>query len=102
MDRLQQERVELPPLYFRFLQGAENESRDPGFDALVEFSWLKENARFAVECKALSTPKAFKAGLIQLKSAKLYLELMAGDKRDQETAEQLKPSIKKTLESISG
>jgi hypothetical protein len=76
MDRLQQERVELPPLYFRFLQGAENESRDPGFDALVEFSWLKENARFAVECKALSTPKAFQTGLIKLKSAKLPKDLL--------------------------
>jgi hypothetical protein len=76
MDRLRQERVELPPLSFRFLQGTENMGRDPGFDALVEFSWLKENARFAVECKALSTPKAFKVGLIQLKSAKLPKDLL--------------------------
>lgn len=71
IDQLRQGSIELPPLSFRFLQGAENKGRDAGFDAQVEFSWLKENAKFAVECKALSTPKAFQAGLIQLKSAKL-------------------------------
>ena len=76
IDRLRQGSVELLPLSFRFLQEAGNRSLDPGFDALVEFSWLNENARFAVECKALSTPKAFQAGLIQLKSAKLPKELL--------------------------
>jgi hypothetical protein len=40
-------------------------------------------------------------GFFWASPVQVYLELMAGDKRDQETAEQLKPSIKKALKSIS-
>ena len=76
IDRLRQGQLELPPLSFRFLQGAGKKDRDPGFDAIVEFSWLSKSAKFAVECKALSTPKAFRAGLTQLKSAKLPKDLL--------------------------
>jgi hypothetical protein len=38
---------------------------------LVEASWGGSPVRFAVECKALSTPKAFKAGLNLLKTESL-------------------------------
>ncbi len=41
-------------------------------------------------------------GFFWASPVQVYLELMAGDKRDQETAEQLKPSIIKAFESISG
>jgi hypothetical protein len=71
IDRLRQGRAELSPLSFRFLEVAKNKGRDSGYDALIEISWQKETVRFAVECKALSTPKAFQSGLIQLKSLKL-------------------------------
>ncbi|MBL0715901.1 MAG: hypothetical protein JJV98_19620, partial [Desulfosarcina sp.] len=41
-------------------------------------------------------------GFLWASPVQVYLELMAGDKRDQETAEQLKLSILNALESISG
>ena len=41
------------------------------FDVAVEASWQGKIARFAVECKALSTPKAFRDGLNMLKSSPL-------------------------------
>jgi hypothetical protein len=41
-------------------------------------------------------------GFFWASPVQVYLELMAGDKRDQETAKLLKPSIVKALESISG
>jgi len=37
------------------------------FDALAEASWRENIAKFAVECKSLSTPKAFQDGLNFLK-----------------------------------
>ena len=40
-------------------------------DALVEASWRGSKARFPVECKALSTPRAFQDGFNQLKAAPL-------------------------------
>ncbi len=39
-------------------------------------------------------------GFLWASPVQVYLELMAGDKRDRETAEQLKQSILKPLESI--
>jgi len=71
IDQLRQDRVEMPPLSFRFLQSYRSSGMDPGVDALIEVSWRGEKARFAVECKALSTPKAFQSGLSLLKSVKL-------------------------------
>ena len=71
IDQLRQDRIQLPPLSFRFLQNDGKSVRDAVLDALVEVSWQDEKARFAVECKALSTPKAFQAGLNQLKSVNL-------------------------------
>jgi hypothetical protein len=80
IDQLRQGLTELPPLTFRYLNiNGNNGGRDLGFDALIEVFWLNEKARFGVECKALSTPKAFKAGLNYLKLAKLpkgYLPML--------------------------
>jgi hypothetical protein len=61
----------LPPLFLRFWQRDGNSDRESGFGVVIEVSWMGEKARFAVECKALSTPKAFQTGLNQLKSIKL-------------------------------
>ncbi|MBI9082135.1 MAG: hypothetical protein JEZ11_00975 [Desulfobacterales bacterium] len=64
-------KVELRPLSIHFLEGR-SEKKDKGkLDALVEVSWLGNKARFAVECRALSTPKAFRDGIGLLKSTPL-------------------------------
>jgi hypothetical protein len=61
----------LPPLSFRFLKDKPKKTKNIGFHVLVEASWRGNTARFAVECKALSTPKAFKTGLNLLKTETL-------------------------------
>ena len=70
MEQLQRGDISLPPLSFRFLQGAWSK-KDMQLDAFVEASWGKNKVKFAVECKALSTPKAFRAGLNMLKTSPL-------------------------------
>lgn len=70
IDLLRSGKVSLPPLSFRALKGGP-EMTNIGFDALVEAFWRGSKARFVVECKSLSTPKAFKNGLNMLKSATL-------------------------------
>ena len=69
INLLQSGKVVLPPLSFRVLKTATK--KNSGFDVLVEASWVGSTVRFAVECKALSTPKAFKAGLNLLKTETL-------------------------------
>ncbi|TFG58893.1 MAG: hypothetical protein E4H32_10955 [Nitrospirales bacterium] len=63
-------KVALPPLFFRVLKDGP-EMTNIGFDALVEASWRGSKARFVVECKSLSTPKAFRNGLNLLKTETL-------------------------------
>jgi len=63
-------KVELPPVSFRVLNDTP-ETANIGFDALVEVSWRGNKARFVVECKSLSTPKAFRNGLNLLKTETL-------------------------------
>jgi len=72
IEQMRRGEISLPPLSFRFLEGeqvAAGENRR--FDALVEASWCKSIAKFVVECKSLSTPKAFQAGLNMLKTSSL-------------------------------
>ena len=72
IEKLRRSEISLPPLSFRFLKGEPamaGENRR--FDALVETSWRANIAKFAVQCKSLSTPKAFQDGLNLLKSASL-------------------------------
>ncbi len=60
--------ISLPPISFRFLNGeTPNAAGNNRFDALVEATWGKNKARFAVECKSLSTPKSFQDGINRLK-----------------------------------
>ena len=71
IDQLRKGRVVLPPLAFRFVEDQPGEGGNRRFDVAVEASWQGKIARFAVECKALSTPKAFRDGLNMLKSSPL-------------------------------
>jgi hypothetical protein len=70
-DLLRRGRVELPPLSLRLIEAEPQAGATRRSDALIEASWRGKKARFLVECKALSTPKAFQAGLNQLKAAPL-------------------------------
>jgi hypothetical protein len=71
IDQLEKDKVLFPPLTLRFLKLEPEISGGRSLDALVEISWRKSRARFAVECKALSTPKAFQSGLNNLKASPL-------------------------------
>ena len=71
IDQLRRGKVSLPPLSFRFLEGRSEAGGNRRLDAWVEASWRESTARFAVECKSLSTPKAFQDGLNLLKAVSL-------------------------------
>jgi hypothetical protein len=71
IEQLRKGGVSLPPLSFRFLEGEPVAGGNLHFDALVEASWRESIAKFAVECKSHSTPKAFQDGLNLLKTSSL-------------------------------
>jgi len=71
IEQLRRGRISLPPLSFRFLESQPKAGEKRRLDALVEASWRGNAARFAVECKALWTPKAFGDGLNLLRSLSL-------------------------------
>lgn len=71
LDLLRRGKVSLPPLTFRILEGQPEVCENRFIDALVETSWRENVAKFAVECKAISTPKVFQGGLNLLKSLAL-------------------------------
>src|SRR4030042_2164214 len=72
IEELRRGKVSLPPLSFRFLQSEPEAGKNRRLDALIEASLGKKNiAKFAVECKSLSTPKAFRDGLNMLKISSL-------------------------------
>jgi hypothetical protein len=77
--QLREGKIQLPPLSFRFLDGRRDVGVNGRFDAFIEALWRQNIARFAVECKALSTPKAFQDGVNLLKSFSLpndYLPML--------------------------
>ncbi len=79
LDQLREDRIQLPPLAFRFLEGWRDVGANRRFDAFIEAIWQQNIARFAVECKALSTPKAFQDSVNFLKSFSLpndYLPML--------------------------
>ncbi len=79
IEQLRRGEVPLTPLSFRLVKGKTELGGNLRFDALVEASWRENTARFAVECKSLSTPKAFQDGLNLLKTTSLpegYLPLL--------------------------
>jgi len=67
LDQLRKGKVALPPLSFRFLKGRMEVDGNRRLDALVKASWREGTAKFAVECKPISTPKAFQDGMNLLK-----------------------------------
>ena len=69
IELLREGKVSLPPLTFRTLERRPEVGGDRIFDALIEASWRDNRAKFAVECKSISTPKAFQDGLNRLKLA---------------------------------
>jgi len=71
IEQLWRGKVLLPPLSFRFLEGQPKAGGNLRLDAFVEASWQNSMARFAIECKSISTPKAFRDGLNLLKSSSL-------------------------------
>lgn len=71
LDELRRGRVLLPPLSLRFVEGQPQSEENRSLDASVEVSWLYNTAKFAIECKALSTPKAFQEALSRLKFSPL-------------------------------
>ena len=71
LDQLREGRVQLPPLTFSFLNEQLDVGENKRIDAYIEAKWKRKSARFAVECKALSTPKAFQNSVNFLKSLTL-------------------------------
>ena len=69
LEQLRRGKLSLPPLSFRLLEGQPQAGGNRRCDALVAVSWRDRTARFALECKAASTPKAFQEALTLLKSA---------------------------------
>jgi hypothetical protein len=71
IEELRRGKVSLSPLSFRLVEDQPKAAGNQRFDACIEASWRESTARFAVDCKALSTPKAFRDGLNLLKSSLL-------------------------------
>lgn len=71
LEQLRNGKVILPPLSFRLLETEPKTLDNRRLDASVEVTWEDKSARFAVECKASSTPKSFQAGLNQLQTTSL-------------------------------
>jgi len=79
LNQLREEGIQLPPLAIRFLEGRRDVAANKRFDAFIEALWQQKTAKFAVECKALSTPKVFQDSVYFLKSISLpdgYLPML--------------------------
>jgi hypothetical protein len=71
LDQLRQGKVQLPPLTLSFKDDQLDVGEGKRIDAYIEAKWQRKAARFAVECKALSTPKVFQNSINFLKSLPL-------------------------------
>ncbi len=71
LKRLKDGRLEFPPLSLRLLRTESGAGTDDRFDAVVEATWGRVRQKFAVETKALSTPKAFQDVVNRVKAATL-------------------------------
>jgi hypothetical protein len=71
IEQLKTGEIELPPLQLRFIESDPVINGTRLFDALVDLIWQDQQIRFAVECKAASTPKIIRNALNQLKLTKL-------------------------------
>jgi hypothetical protein len=68
LDQLREGKIQLPPLSIRFLDERRNVGINRHLDAFIEVLWQQNIAKFVVECKALSTPKAFRDSINLLKA----------------------------------
>jgi hypothetical protein len=71
LERLKEGRLEFPPLSLRLLGIESGAGTDDRLDAVVEVRWSGVRQKFAVETKALSTPKAFQDVVNRVKAAAL-------------------------------
>ncbi len=72
LQMLRKGEIEFPPLSFRVLEQLPSENNIQGdFDAFIEATWEKDSVKFAVQCKSVTTPKAFNFTLYWLKVASL-------------------------------
>ena len=71
IEEIQRDKLSLPPLSFLFKTAYPEVGGGRHLDALIEASWRDKTALFAIECKSISTPKAFQDGLSLLKSVSL-------------------------------
>lgn len=71
LKQLRNGELSLPPLSFCFLPSEPRAGIDSRPDALVEVSWGRIKAKFVLECKSLSTPKAVQDGINRLNALRL-------------------------------
>lgn len=71
IEQLKTGEIELPPLKIRFIESDPIIDGTRLFDVLVDLTWQDQQIRFAVECKAASTPKILRDALNQMKLTKL-------------------------------
>src|SRR3989339_1809686 len=70
ISRLKQGEVSFSPLSIRFETPSRTESNSR-YNGFIKAAWGKQQAKFGVEIKSLSTPKAFAEGLSYLERNKL-------------------------------
>jgi len=71
LEQLREGKVQFPPLSIDFLKDHLDVGGNRRIDALIEAKWQGKSAKFAVECKSLSTPKTFQDCINFLKSLSL-------------------------------
>jgi len=71
LNRLKDGRLEFPPLSLRSVQTEFETGTGSRFDAVMEARWQGAWQKFAVELKALSTPKAFQDAVNRVKATVL-------------------------------
>ena len=71
LDQLREGKIQFLPLTITILDSRLDVGDNKRIDTYIEAKWQQNSARFAVECKALSTPKAFQDSINFLKSLTL-------------------------------
>jgi hypothetical protein len=70
VKRLESPDFAFPPLRFEATYGNSNQPDKSDWDLLTKASWDGREARFAAECKALSTPKAFQEAVQRVRDVR--------------------------------
>ncbi|MDD3927563.1 MAG: type IV toxin-antitoxin system AbiEi family antitoxin [bacterium] len=74
IERIERGQLSFPPLAVDMLQTKPCSGEKYCADAMIEVSWGEKKAKFIVEFKSLSTPKAFQSALNQLKFLSPYYQ----------------------------